>query len=240
MKKIFNFILGACFYISMMAVQANEKFEILPDLPEPLAYAVQPVQAASVSGSTDVALAQAQTIGNEPNIISVIISLIFVVLLIYLTGIIYAKLNKVGYKTLKKQNGEFLRSQVSVLSTTPLGSNKTLHVIELDSKRFLIGASSGNIQLIKDLGSYKDGDVSEISCSNIEIPNIRIPKIEIPKIEIPSLDFSKLMTKTHKPIVDVEESTIDSDTVSDENSLESPEGIIDSLFSQSEAESIEI
>ena len=62
---------------------SGEKFEILPDLPDPLAYAVQPVQAAAVKGSTDLTTLGAQSVGHEPNLISVVISLFIVILLIY-------------------------------------------------------------------------------------------------------------------------------------------------------------
>ena len=102
----------------------------------------------------------------------------------------------------------------------------------------LIGASSGAIQLLKDLGSFKEGEINE-EFSHIEIPNIKIPKIEIPKIEIPAINFSKLVTKTHKPIEKVEsEDSMDesysiknakkSETVTEENA----DKIIDSLFIQ--------
>ncbi len=122
--------------------------------------------------------------------ISVILSLVFVVLLIYLTGIIYAKLNKVGFKALKRQQGDYAKSHVSVVSTTQLGNNKTLHVVELDGKRMLIGASASTIQLIKDLGSINNEEFEYDEYSHIEIPNIKIPKIEIP-----SIGFAKLKTK---------------------------------------------
>ena len=149
MKKIYGIVLGACCGLLSSATYAAEKFEILPDLPEPLAAA----QASSVStvANDTVAPALCQSVGNEPSLLSMVFSLIFVVLLIYITGIIYAKLNKLGFKTLKKQMGEGCPSKVSVISTTTLGSNKSLHVVELDGKRMLIGSSSNSINLIKDL-----------------------------------------------------------------------------------------
>ena len=191
MNKIAFYILGVMSFIYSHACYAVEKFEELPDLPESLAFAIQPVEASSVTRNS-------MPIQNttEPSIISVVLSLLFVVVLIYMTGILYSKLNKVNMKTLRKQQGEFAKTQVSVLSTTQLGANKTLHVVELDGKRMLIGASSATIQLIKDLGSVtNDSTNDEFSC--IEIPNIKIPHIEIPKIEIPSIDFKKLVTKAH-------------------------------------------
>lgn len=234
MKKFLGYSLGVFSWLNSVAIQAAEKFEVLPDLPDPLAYAVQPAQAAAVSGSTDVTALGAQSIGNEPSIISVVLSLLFVVILIYLTGIIYTKLNKVGFKTLKRQQGDFASSQVSVVSTTQLGNNKTLHVVELDGKRMLIGASSSAIQLIKDLGSINNTEADE-DYSHIEIPNIKIPKIEIPKIEIPTINFSKLATKTHKPINKVEEEVQEETPETTQQIIDeeiNPDGIIDTLFTQ--------
>ncbi len=104
MKKFFKYSLGVFSWLSCVAAQAVEKFEVLPDLPDALTYAVQPVQAAAVSGKTDLsALGTQASIGQEPNIVSVVLSLLFVILLIYLTGIIYAKLNKIGFKTIKNK-----------------------------------------------------------------------------------------------------------------------------------------
>jgi len=243
MNKIYLYSLGALAWFNVLACHAAEMFEVLPDLPDPLAYAVQPASASTVSGTTSTANAIAsQSIGHEPSIISVVLSLVFVVLLIYLTGIVYAKLNKVGFKTLKKQQGELAKSQVSVISTTQLGNNKTLHVVELDGKRMLIGASSSAIQLIKDLGSCVTEDCDG-EYSRIEIPNIKIPKIEIPKIEIPSIGFSKIVTKAHKGLKDIDneqsikpEENKDAEVIKEPENMEeiSSEGIIDSLFNQQE------
>lgn len=245
MSKILKYLLGVIGLINCSVCFATEKFDVLPDLPDPLAYAVPSAQAASVSGNVDPNLLGAQSIGHEPSMISVIFSLIFVVLLIYLTGIIYAKLNKVGFKTLKRQQGEFANSHVSVVSTTQLGNNKTLHVVELDGKRMLIGASSSTIQLIKDLGSVNPDDLDE-EYSHIEIPNIKIPKIEIPKIEIPSIGFAKLRTKAHKKFEDVEEENgiceeenLINETTTITEEEENSGVIIDSLFSEQNNESSE-
>ena len=195
MRKIVNYALGLLAWFNTAVCFAVDKFEILPDLPEPLLG----VEASTVSGTAGTSALGAQSVGHEPSIISVVLSLLFVVLLIYLTGILYAKLNKLGFNTLKRQQGELSKSRATVVSTTQLGGNRTLHVVELDGKRMLIGASAGAIQLLKDLGSVSEEDY-EGEYSRIEIPNIKIPKIEIPKIEIPSIGFSKIMTKAHKGI----------------------------------------
>lgn len=233
MKKFLNYSLGVLTSLSTLSCFAMDKFEELPDLPDPLAYAVQPVEAASVTGTPEAVSIASQSIGNEPNLVSVVLALVFVILLIYATGIIYSKLFRVGFKTLKKQQGEFAKSCVSVVSTTQLGNNKTLHVVELDGKRMLIGASAGAIQLIKDLGSINTNDSDE-EFSHIEIPNIKIPKIEIPKIEIPTIGFSKLVTKTHKGIENVEKEDTEDSASENNPENENSDVIIDSLFSQKE------
>lgn len=238
MNKIYFNILGVLALMQSTVCYAVEKFEILPDLPESLSYAVQPAAASTVSGATSTSVLNSQSIGHEPSILSVVFSLLIVVLLIYVTGILYSKLNNVGYKTMKRQQGELAKTQVSVLSTTQLGNNKTLHVVELDGKRMLIGASSGAMQLIKDLGSVSAIELDE-EYSHIEIPNIKIPKIEIPKIEIPAINFAKLKTKTHQAIQEIENEVKDSNVVlKDEQKNLNPveqnvsDEIIDSLFTQ--------
>lgn len=239
MRNLIKYSLGVLAWLNTAICFAVEKFEILPDLPDPLLSSR--AEASTVSGSPANSILGAQSVGHEPSIISVLLSLLFVILLIYLTGILYAKLNKVGFKTLKKQQGELAKSHVSVLSTTQLGNNKTLHVVELDGKRMLIGASTGAIQLIKDLGNANPEEFDE-EYSHIEIPNIKIPKIEIPKIEIPSIGFSKIMTKAHKVLQEEAaersqdpESPANTETAVNEN----PDGIIDSLFTQTVPEETE-
>jgi len=231
MKKILGLIMGAAAWMNVLSVYATEKFEILPDLPEPLAAAqassISTVQPESIAGT-------AQAIGHEPSIFTVISSLFFVILLIYASLIAVAKLNKLNNKTLRNQFGDSDNSRVSVISTTALGSNKTLHVVELDGKRMLIGASTNSIDLIKDLGSYPPTDIETGEFSKIEIPNIRIPKIEIPKIEFPNIGFTKAFKKdvnesdnSGQVNTSIEE---DDDFTISEIYEESSDGIIDKLF----------
>ncbi|MBR6126428.1 FliO/MopB family protein, partial [bacterium] len=171
-------------------------------------------------------------------------SLLFVILLIYASGIIYTKLNKLGIQSFKKQMGEAASSKVSVVSTTALGGNKTLHIVELDGKRMLLGASSTSIQLLKDLGTYPPQEIETGEFSKIEIPNIRIPKIEIPKIEFPNIGFTKAFSnskqeKTNSESSDNPDSNRDSDDIEmSEVYEEGPDGIIDKLF-QTESGSTE-
>ena len=96
-------------------------------------------------------LDSALKITHEPGYFSVFISLIFVVCLIYAAGIVYNKLNNISVKAFKSQNKDFAQDKITIISTTPLGTNKTLHVVELNGKKMLIGASANSIHLIKDL-----------------------------------------------------------------------------------------
>lgn len=235
MKKFLEYILAMYCWLNATVCFAVEKFEVLPDLPDPLAAYAQTAEASSVSGGTNTSsILGGQSIGHEPNIISVVFSLLIVILLIYLTQILYTKLNKANLNVIKRQQGTLAKSQASVISTTALGNNKTLHVIELDGKRMLIGASSGAIQLIKDLGVATEDGTTEEEFSHIEIPTIKIPKIEIPKIEIPSIGFSKLATKIHKEMEKNQdgETTVEEDILAEEPQSENPDVIIDSLFTK--------
>lgn len=102
-----------------------------------------------------------KTTSHEPNFLSVITALLFVIALIYITGVIYSKLNLAGAKTVQKQIRDHNLSKAVVISTTQLGQGKNLHVIELNKKHYLIGATTSSITLIKELGEkvYDEKDI---------------------------------------------------------------------------------
>lgn len=87
----------------------------------------------------------------DGNYFSVVIALGIVILLIYITGVIYAKLNVVGYNAMKKQYLDLNDSKVLVLSNTVVGKDKSLLVVELSGKKLLLGVTEKTITLIKDL-----------------------------------------------------------------------------------------
>ena len=233
MRKILSYLLGVYSLVHTTFCFASEKFEILPDLPDPLATSGQSVNAATITNNSNLI---SQSVGHEPNILSVVFSLIIVVILIYITGIIYARLNKLGFNTLRNQQGGFAKCHANVISTTQLGNNKSLHVVELDGKRMLIGASAGAIQLIKDLGCVNNNE-EEQEFSHIEIPNIKIPKIEIPKIEIPNIiKFSKkLNTESHasKGSEELSDVSINQNTEQEFFENAPQEVLIEELFTES-------
>lgn len=87
----------------------------------------------------------------DVNYISVVIALGVVIMLIYITGIVYAKLNIIGHNAVKKQYKGLDNERIFIHSTTQIGNNKTLHVIEIAGKKLLIGVTNESINLIKDL-----------------------------------------------------------------------------------------
>lgn len=138
----------------------------------------------------------------EPNFMTIAFALLFVILLVYVTGIIYQKLNLVGAKAVKEQLKNYDLSKAVVLSTTQLGQGKNLHVIELNNNRYLIGATSDSINLIKELGSEpeKIAAIEEIKNTEDEQeqekeqePQVEPDVIIEPEVEeeIPELDIDK-------------------------------------------------
>lgn len=101
--------------------------------------------------SEDLQQALKTTSPNEPGVFSILMALVFVICLIYVTGLIYSRLNIVGAKTVKEQLAKHNLTNVTVLSTTQLGQGKNLHVIEIGKSRMLIGATPNSINLIKEL-----------------------------------------------------------------------------------------
>lgn len=119
---------------------------------------------ATEAANSDLHSALKNTSG-EPGFLSVVFSLLVVVLLIYVTGLIYSKLNVIGTQKVREQLANHDLQKAIVISTTQLGQNKNLHVIELNKKHYLIGATPNSINLIKELHLpevNKNGLVEEV------------------------------------------------------------------------------
>ena len=95
---------------------------------------------------------------HETSIFTVLGALTFVIALIYLTGIIYTKLNVINSKIAKKTKKNEFEDKVLVLSTTPLGNNKSLSVVEVNGKKMLIGVTQTSVTVLKYLGDVKYND----------------------------------------------------------------------------------
>lgn len=124
---------------------------------------LQPASAESLTSNIKYALKHS----TDGSYLSVVVALGVVILLIYITGIIYAKLNVVGYNTMKKQYLDLNDSKVLVLSNTVVGKDKSLLVVELSGKKMLLGVTEKSITLIKDLD---EKTVSEENKDSKEFP----------------------------------------------------------------------
>ena len=111
----------------------------------------------------------------EPNYFSILLSLVFVIFVIYVMGILYTKLNKDGVKTVRNELKESSDIKPVVLSTTPIGHDKSLQVVEINGEKLLIGVSQNSVSLIKTLESGKKQDVineTPVHNANIEQPHV--------------------------------------------------------------------
>ena len=79
----------------------------------------------------------------EPNYLTLVFGLILVICLIYLVGLIYQKLIKVKLGDIEET--------LTILNTLSLGQGKNLHIIKINSKYILIGATQNSITFLKDL-----------------------------------------------------------------------------------------
>ena len=96
----------------------------------------------------------------EPNYFSMILGLFLVVFLVYLTGFIYQKLLKIN---VCKNNNEL--NKINIISTTPLGQNKALHIIKVNNEYSLIGVCQNNITYLKDIKLQEElGVLDEKKC----------------------------------------------------------------------------
>lgn len=122
-----------------------------------------------------------KTNSHEPNFFSIVFALLFVIFLIYITGIIYSKLNLVGAKTVKEQFKGYNLDRAVVLSTTQLGQGKNLHVINVNNKHFLIGATANSITLIKELEDINENEYKQKTVA--ERANVEPTEQETPVVE---------------------------------------------------------
>ncbi len=122
-------------------------------------YNIQYTLAVPNSGSE---LEQAlRDTSKDPSLASIVSALLIVIFLIYITGIIYSKLNAVGSKAAREQFKNYDLNKAIVLSTTQLGQNRNLHVIEINDKCYLIGATPNSVNLIKELGTVENNKNQE-------------------------------------------------------------------------------
>ena len=116
---------------------------------------------------------------HAPNFFSVIGSLLFVVCLIYVAGFLHTKLTKFGTSTVKKNLKDFSDIKATVLSTTPLDANKSLHVIEIGGKKMLIASSPNSVNLIKSLDEISLNNYSANESLSAVVTEEKIENIQV-------------------------------------------------------------
>ncbi len=91
----------------------------------------------------------------EPNYLSMLFGLAFVILLIYVSGFLYQNLLGVNAKFSKvNQKGE--KNKINLVSALPLGQGKNLYLVEVNSKAILLGATQTNISQICEVELEKE------------------------------------------------------------------------------------
>ena len=91
----------------------------------------------------------AATDKNEP---SVAVSLVRVALaLVFVAALAYLSLLALKGFMSRKVPSKSSRQRLHVLETTGLGTNRALHVVQIDGKRLLVGSTSDQISLISEL-----------------------------------------------------------------------------------------
>lgn len=105
------------------------------------AYAVVTVPASmkqAMKGDSDM-----------PSILNLVLSMVIVIGLIYVTGWIYQKLNKINRK--KLLNHDLIeKNSFNVISSLPLGQQKNLYAVEINNKILVLGATAQNISMLKE------------------------------------------------------------------------------------------
>lgn len=101
------------------------------------------------------------------------ISLGLVIGLIYLSAFLYKKLTMATSKKINNTKEEIIdKNKLNIVSSLPLGNNKSLYVVEINGKTLLLGVCENNISLIKELStntqtSYKNVQIKD----NVKISN---------------------------------------------------------------------
>lgn len=94
-------------------------------------------------------------------VIQAFLSLALVIGLIYLSAYIYRKLTNVTSKKINNTKDELIdKNKLNIISSLPLGSNKSLCIVEINGKTLLLGVCEQNISLIKELSP------DEVVCNN--------------------------------------------------------------------------
>lgn len=88
----------------------------------------------------------------EPSILDIFNALIIVIGLILLTGWVYAKVKKINPENLLKGKFDKINeNQFKIISSLELGGGKSVYLIEINDKQFIIGATQTSVNLISEI-----------------------------------------------------------------------------------------
>ena len=103
----------------------------------------------------------------EPTVLDVFNSLIFVIMLILLTGWIYMKIKRINPEQLL--SGKFNKlgeNTFKIVSSLQLGAGKAIYLIEINEKQLIVGTTSNSVNLLAKM--EKNEKTSEIPQECIE------------------------------------------------------------------------
>ena len=111
----------------------------------------------------------------EPSVLDVFNSLIFVIMLILLTGWIYMKIKKINPEQLL--SGKFNKlneNTFKIVSSLQLGAGKAIYLIEINNKQLIVGTTSSSVNLLAQIDKQADDKIS----ANENIEKLFIDKTE--------------------------------------------------------------
>jgi len=117
---------------------------------------------------------------HEPSILKIFNSLVFVILLILITGWAYMKIKKINPEQLL--SGKFNKldeNNFKIISSLQLGAGKSIYLIEINNKQLIVGTTASNVNLLAQMDKQEN---------NAEIPKEYISKL----FEDSSEEFKKL------------------------------------------------
>ena len=85
-----------------------------------------------------------------PSVMNLVLSMIFVIALIYITGWVYTKLNIVNRKNIGKITESDNNMHFNVIQSMSLGQQRHIYSVEMNNKILLIGSTPSHINLIKE------------------------------------------------------------------------------------------
>ena len=85
-----------------------------------------------------------------PSVMNLVLSMIFVIALIYITGWVYTKLNIVNRKNIGKITESDENVRFNIIQSMSLGQQRHIYSIEMNNKILLIGSTPSHINLIKE------------------------------------------------------------------------------------------